>query len=131
MSEVREGIFYTEEHEWLRLEDDGTVVLGVTDHAQESMGELVFVEPFDPGTALAPGDPCGVVESVKAAQDVYSPLAGEIEAVNDELTDSPELVNSEPYDGGWIVRIRPENPSDVEALMGADDYAQFVAESES
>jgi glycine cleavage system H protein len=130
MSEVRDGLYYTQEHEWLRLEDDGTVLLGVTDHAQESMGELVFVEPADAGSVVAVGDPCGVVESVKAAQDVYSPIAGEVAEINDALADAPELVNSEPYDGGWIIRLKPENPADIEALMNADDYGQFVAESE-
>jgi len=130
MSEVPEQLLYTEEHEWLRLEDDGDVTVGITDHAQAALGELVFVEVPENGAEFGAGDACAVVESVKAASDVYSPLAGEITEVNEALADEPELVNTSPYENGWIFRIRPNDATVLDSMMNAEDYERFVAELE-
>jgi glycine cleavage system H protein len=131
MSEIPENLKYSREHEWLRLEDDGTVVIGITDHAQESLGELVYVEVPEAGKEFAQGDACVVVESVKAASDVYAPIAGELAGVNERLADEPETVNSEPYGEGWLVRLTPSNPAELEELLDAESYGQFLAESEA
>ena len=102
MSNVPAELKYSKEHEWLRKEADGTYTVGITEHAQELLGDMVFVDLPDVGTTVSAGDDCAVAESVKAASDIYAPVSGEIVAVNDALSDSPELVNSEPYEGGWI-----------------------------
>ncbi len=129
MSEVPGNLRYSEEHEWIRLEDDGSVLIGITDHAQEVLGELVYVEPPEEGLELAKGDACAVVESVKAASDVYAPISGQLAEANGALADEPELVNNSPYDEGWLVRINPSNPAELDELMDADAYNQFLAES--
>jgi glycine cleavage system H protein len=130
MSEVPEQLLFTDDHEWLRLEDDGEVTVGITDHAQTALGELVFVELPENGTDFAAGDACGVVESVKAASDVYCPLAGEITQVNEALEDEPERINSSPYDDGWIFRIRPADATVLESFMHTEAYQRFLAELE-
>ena len=130
MSEVPENLRYTSDHEWLRLEDDGTVTLGITDHAQQALGELVFVELPEADRDLTQGDACAVVESVKAASDVYSPVAGQVTGANAALADTPELVNSSPYADGWLVKLRPTDPQTLDELMDADAYNRFLAESE-
>ena len=129
MSEIPGDLHYTETHEWLRQLDDGTLELGITEHAQHSLGDLVFVELPEAGAELSSGEGCVVVESTKAASDVYSPVDGEVAAVNDALTDHPEHVNEDPYGDGWLIRIRtdaglPDNVMDAEA------YAAYI-ESES
>jgi len=129
MSEVPGNLKYSEEHEWVRLEDDGSVVIGITDHAQEALGELVYVEQPDDGADLAKGDACIVIESVKAASDVYAPISGKLVATNEALADEPELVNQSPYEDGWLVRIDPTDPTELDELMDADAYGQFIAES--
>ena len=129
MSEVPENLKYSQEHEWVRLEDDGSVVVGITDHAQEALGELVYVEQPEDGGIVARGDACVVVESVKAASDVYAPVGGELAGSNVALSDEPELVNQSPYEDGWLVRINPTDPAELEDLMDADAYTQFLAES--
>ena len=129
MSEVPGNLRYSEEHEWIRLEDDGSVVLGITDHAQEALGELVYVESSEEGLELEKGDACSVVESVKAASDVYAPISGQLAGANAALADEPELVNQSPYEEGWLVRINPSNPAELDELMDADAYRQFLAES--
>jgi len=129
MSEVPGNLRYSEEHEWIRLEDDGSVVIGITDHAQEALGELVYVEQPESGATLAKGDACIVVESVKAASDVYAPISGKLVETNDALVDEPELVNQSPYESGWLVRIEPSVPTELDELMDADAYGQFLAES--
>ena len=129
MSEVPGNLKYSEEHEWVRLEDDGSVVIGITDHAQEALGELVYVEQPDDGVDLAKGDACIVIESVKAASDVYAPISGKLVATNEALADEPELVNQSPYEDGWLVRIDPTDPAELDELMDADAYGQFIAES--
>ncbi len=130
MSEVPDQLLYTEDHEWLRLEDDGNVTVGITDHAQAALGELVFVEVPENGSDFGAGDACAVVESVKAASDVYSPLGGEITAVNEALAEEPELVNSSPYDDGWIFRLRPADATELDTCMDAEAYERFLAELE-
>ena len=118
---------YVSSHEWLRAEADGSVTVGVTHHAQELLGDIVFVELPEVGASLATEDQAGVVESVKAASDVYSPIAGEVVAVNEGLPDAPETVNSDPYGEGWFFRIKPSNPADLDGLMNAEQYAAEIA----
>jgi glycine cleavage system H protein len=130
MSEVADNFLYTKDHEWLRLDDDGSVTVGISDHAQEALGELVFVEVPEVGDTFAVGDACAVVESVKAASDIYCPLAGEVAATNPALADAPELVNSSPYEDGWVFRLIPENATVLDAFMDADAYGRFIAELE-
>jgi glycine cleavage system H protein len=119
---------YTAEHEWLRREEDGSVTIGITDHAQGALGDLVYVELPELGQDLENGGEMAVVESVKAASDVYAPLAGTITAVNEVLADDPEKINSDPYGDGWIVRLQPSDGIDEDALMSPDAYQQFVDE---
>lgn len=128
MSELPGDLLFTQEHEWLRREDDGTVTLGITDHAQSALGDLVYVELPEIGHDVDDGGEMAVVESVKAASDVYAPISGTIAAVNDALADDPELINSDPYGDGWIVRIRPAASIDESALMSPDAYQQFIDE---
>lgn len=130
MSEVPESCLYTKDHEWLRLENDGSVTIGITDHAQEALGDLVFVEVPEAGTGYRVGDACAVVESVKAASDIYCPVAGEVTEANAALTDEPDLVNSSPYENGWVFRLRPENATALDELMDAEAYGRFLAELE-
>jgi len=128
MSELPGDLLYTSDHEWLRKEDDGSVTIGITDHAQGALGDLVYVELPEVGQEVTAGGEMAVVESVKAASDVYSPLAGEVIAVNDELADDPQKINSDPYGDGWIARIRPDG--DPEETMTPDEYQEFLDELE-
>ncbi|MBN9425808.1 MAG: glycine cleavage system protein GcvH [Burkholderiales bacterium] len=114
---------YTASHEWLRREADGSAVVGITFHAQDALGELVYVELPEVGRQLKQGEACVVVESTKAASDVYAPVDGEVIAINEALTDAPQTVNEAPYEAGWLFRIRPSAPAQIDALLGADDYA--------
>ena len=118
---------YVSSHEWLRAEADGSVTVGVTHHAQELLGDIVFDELPEVGASLAAEDQAGVVESLKAASDVYAPIAGEVVAVNEGLPDAPETVNSDPYGEGWFFRIKPANPADLDGLMSAEQYAAEIA----
>ena len=122
MSELR----FTVEHEWLRQDADGLVTVGITAYAQEALGDVVFVELPEVGAELAAGQEAGVVESVKAASDIYAPISGTVLAVNDVLTDSPELVNSDPY-ASWFFKLQPSNGADIEALLDAAGYAAACA----
>ena len=124
MSDVPKQLQYTKEHEWIRRENDGTVVVGITDHAQHQLGELVYVELPEAGRALKPGDAMAVVESTKAASDVYAPLAGTVTAVNPALTSQPELVNTDPYGVAWLVRYKP---AEAFPLLGRLDASAYVA----
>ena len=117
---------YTESHEWLRLEGDGSYTIGITAHAQDELGELVYVELPDVGRKLAREEACCVVESTKAASDVYAPIAGEVVAVNETLSDAPQTVNEKPFTDGWLFRIRPADANDVKHLISADDYARAI-----
>ncbi len=128
MNELPGDLLYTAEHEWLRREEDGSVTIGITDHAQSALGDLVYVELPELGQDLDEGGEMAVVESVKAASDVYAPLAGSITAVNEDLADDPEKINSDPYGDGWIVRLQPSAGIDEGAMMSPDAYQQFIDE---
>lgn len=130
MSYAPEDLRYAPTHEWARLEDDGTVIVGITDHAQAALGDLVFIETPEIGRRVEAMEACAVVESVKAASDIYAPLAGEIIDANGELNSNPELVNEDPYGEGWIMRIRPDDPADVEDLLEAEEYLSLASEEE-
>ena len=126
MSNIPSELKYTKSHEWLRRMDDGTVRIGISDNAQSQLGDLVYVELPEVGQTVSAEDACAVVESVKAASDVYAPITGEIVAVNEELDASPELVNQSPYDDGWLFAIAPDAESEIDTLMDADDYAESI-----
>ncbi|WP_151671255.1 glycine cleavage system protein GcvH [Nitrincola schmidtii] len=130
MSNIPNELRYVASHEWIRDEGDGTVTIGITDHAQDLLGDVVFVELPEVGDKVSAGDDIGVVESVKAASDVYAPLTGEVVAVNEDLEDAPELVNSDPYGDGWFIRLRLTDADELEDLLDADGYAEHC-ESES
>ena len=120
---------YTKSHEWVRVEADGTVAVGITHHAQDLLGDMVFVENPAVGRRLAAGEECAVVESVKAASDVYAPVAGEVVASNEEVESSPEKINQDAY-GAWMFRLRPANAGDVNTLLDAAGYEAHVASEE-
>ena len=130
MSNVPSELRYLRSHEWVRLEEDGTVTIGITDHAQEALGDVVFVELPEPGATLGAGDEIGAVESVKAASELYAPLTGEIIAVNEALEDAPETVNSDPYEDGWFFKVKLKDKGELDDLLDAAAYAEFV-ESEA
>lgn len=123
-----ENLKYTNSHEWARQEGDGTVTVGITFHAQEMLGDVVFVQPPEVGRKLKQGEECGVIESVKAAADIYAPLGGEVVAANTELADAPEKVNQDPY-GAWMFRIKPDDPAKLATLLDAAAYRK-IAEAE-
>ena len=128
MTEIPHELKTTPDPEWVREQDDGMLVIGITAHAQASLGDLVFVELPEVEDIVVPGDACAVVESVKAASDVYCPLAGTITEANAALADAPELVNSDPYGDGWLFRLRPDSPTEIEELLGNEDYARLLTE---
>ncbi|MGQ4879922.1 glycine cleavage system protein GcvH [Billgrantia sp. LNSP4103-1] len=130
MSSIPANLRYNDSHEWVLDNGDGTVTIGITDHAQEALGDVVFVELPEVGRTLEKGEEFGVIESVKAASDLYAPLAGEIVEVNETLEEAPETVNEAPYEGGWIMKVRVENAAAVEALLDADAY-QAVVDSDA
>ncbi|MEM9313457.1 MAG: glycine cleavage system protein GcvH [Pseudomonadota bacterium] len=117
MSQVPAELRYARSHEWARVEDDGTVTVGISDHAQEALGDVVFVELPEEGAELAAGDEAGVVDSVKAASDIYAPIGGTVLAINSVLEDVPETVNGDPYQDGWFFRLQPSDVGDVESLL--------------
>lgn len=123
MSDLPSELHYTATHEWIRVEEDHSVTIGITDHAQDLLGDIVFIELPEEGSTVAAKDELSVIESVKAASDIYAPVSGEIIAVNEGLADAPETVNSSPYEEGWICRILPSNPAELEELLDADTYA--------
>jgi len=127
MSKIPADLRFAESHEWARLEADGTVTVGISDHAQEALGDVVFVELTEVGKEFAAEDQAGVVESVKAASDIYSPIAGEVIEVNEELSANPELLNSEPYDA-WIFKLKPKNAADLQNLLDAAAYKAAIGE---
>lgn len=126
--EFPEEFKYTEEHEWVLLEGE-IVTIGITDFAQDQLGDVVFVELPAVGTMVEAGKPFGVVESVKAVSDVYAPISGEVVEINEELPDTPELINTSPYEDAWMIKIRPTAASDIDDLMDADAYREFVEEA--
>ena len=127
MSDIPADLRFAESHEWARLEADGTVTVGISDHAQEALGDVVFVELAEVGAQFDAAGQAGVVESVKAASDIYAPVAGDVIAVNEELSGSPELLNSDPY-GAWIFKLKPSNPADLEKLLDAAGYKAAIGE---
>jgi glycine cleavage system H protein len=127
MSEIPEQLRYTSDHEWLRTEGDSSVVVGITSHAQRQLGELVYVELPEVGHAVSAGDGCAVVESVKAASDVYAPVTGQITAVNSALNDEPGKVNTSPYGDGWLFRMKLADPAELTALLDAAGYEKLLA----
>lgn len=130
MSDVPSELKYASSHEWARLEEDGTITVGISDHAQEALGDVVFVELPELSHTLAAGDEAGVVESVKAASDIYAPVGGEVIAVNERLEDEPEVVNSDPYNDGWFFRVRPTDAGELDKLLAAEDYEKVCAEDD-
>jgi glycine cleavage system H protein len=129
MSEIPEDLKYIQSHEWVRIED-GIATIGITDHAQEALGDIVFVELPEKGEPLNVEDGCGVVESVKAASDLFSPIAGDVIDNNAALIDEPELINSSPYSEGWLFKVRLAEDSGLENLLTAEKYAEMLAEKE-
>lgn len=122
MSELRSELKYLSSHEWARVEEDGTVTVGITDHAQDSLGDVVYVETPEVGSSVSAGEEAGVVESVKAASDIFSPISGEVIAINEALEDAPETVNESPYDDGWFFKVKPSDLSELDAALDADGY---------
>ena len=130
MSNVPAELLYTKSHEWVRREEDGSVTIGITEHAQELLGDLVFVETPEVGRHFDAGDDCAVVESVKAASDVYAPISGDVAESNELLANTPETINAEPYGDGWIFRMTPSDPAELDDLMDADSYSEQIAAEE-
>lgn len=126
MSDVPGNLKYTKSHEWLRSRPDGSVEVGITDHAQHALGDLVFVEVPEAGRQVNAGDACAVVESVKAASDVYAPLSGAIIEGNPALAETPELINDDPYGAGWLMRLKPANAAELGALLDAAAYTKLL-----
>ncbi|MER2296699.1 glycine cleavage system protein GcvH [Pseudomonas promysalinigenes] len=127
MSNIPADLRFAESHEWARLEADGSVTVGISDHAQQALGDVVFVELAEVGKTFSAGDAAGVVESVKAASDIYAPVSGEVIAVNEELADSPELLNEKPYES-WIFKLKPSNPAELDKLLDAAGYKAAIGE---
>ncbi|MDX1697709.1 MAG: glycine cleavage system protein GcvH [Thiohalobacterales bacterium] len=126
MSNIPVDLKYTKTHEWVRLNDDGSVTVGITDSAQDQLGDMVFVEVPEAGQAVSAADACAVVESVKAASDVYAPVGGEVIEANDGLADTPETVNQDAYGEGWLFRMQPADAADLDQLMDNEAYAGFL-----
>jgi len=126
MSEVPAEFKYAKSHEWIELQADGTALVGITDYAQSLLGDLVFVEVPEVGTSISQGDPCAVVESVKAASDVYAPISGKVIEANEDLADAPETINHHPHTDGWMFKITVNDESELEELMDADEYREFI-----
>ena len=124
MSEIRSELKYLPSHEWARIEDDGTVTVGISDHAQAALGDVVFVELPEVNSAISAGDEISIVESVKTASDIHAPVSGEVLAVNEALKDTPELINSSPYDKGWILKIQMTDTGELEELLSASEYTE-------
>jgi glycine cleavage system H protein len=127
MSNTPKELKYTKSHEWVRVESDGTLTVGITDHAQAQLGDMVYVEVPKTGLRVEAGKECAVVESVKAASDVYAPVAGEVIGANAVLGDAPETVNKDPYGAGWMFKLNPASPADVGSLLDAKAYEALVA----
>ncbi|MDF7662565.1 glycine cleavage system protein GcvH [Erwiniaceae bacterium L1_54_6] len=128
MSNVPKELKYKDSHEWVRKEADGTFTVGITEHAQELLGDMVFVDLPEVGRVVAAGEDCAVAESVKAASDIYAPLSGEILEINEELEGSPELINSDPYSDGWLFKIKASDESELDSMLDADAYKASIDE---
>lgn len=130
MSQNPSELYYAKTHEWARREEDGTVTVGITEHAQDALGDVVYVETPEVGDSIAAGDQAGVVESVKAASDIYAPVTGEVIATNEALEDAPETVNSDAFNDGWFFKLQPDDMGELDALMSAEEYEQFCDEED-
>ena len=130
MSDIPAELKYAATHEWARLEEDGTVTVGISHHAQSALGDVVYIEAPEIGLTVSAQEEAGVVESVKAASDIYAPVGGTICAVNHDLTDKPEIVNQDPYGDGWFFKLTPTDPADLDDLLDAEAYAEVCAEEE-
>ncbi len=128
MSNIPVELKYTTTHEWVRHNDDGTVTIGITDNAQDQLGDMVYIEVPEVGQMVSAQETCAVVESVKAASDVYAPISGQVVEVNEDLADSPETVNQDAYGAGWLFRIKPSDARSLDTLMDGDAYAGFLEE---
>ena len=128
MSNIPSELKYAPSHEWVRNEGDGTYTVGISEHAQELLGDMVFVELQEVGDVVDAGEDCAVAESVKAASDIYAPISGEVVAINEELEDSPETVNNDAYGDGWLFRIKASDESEVDNLLDAEGYAHTIDE---
>lgn len=128
MSDIPSDLRYTESHEWVREEEDGVARVGISDHAQSQLGDLVYVELPEVGDEFDKGDTCAVVESVKAASDIYSPVSGEVVAVNEGLADAPERVNNDPYEDGWLFSVRMNDSEELDSMMDAETYGEHIGE---
>lgn len=126
MSNIPVELRYAESHEWAELLDDGLIRVGISDHAQEQLGDLVFIELPEEGAEVSRGEACAVVESVKAASDIYAPISGEVVKVNESLADAPETVNGDPYGDGWLFTVKPSDEDEIAELMDADAYREHV-----
>ena len=126
MSNVPDDLRYTHSHEWVMVEEDGSIRIGITDHAQSLLGDLVFVELPSPGDQVDQGDSCAVVESVKAASDIYAPISGEVIAVNEDLDNDPGIINNDPYGDGWLFTLNPGDESELDGLLDAEAYAESL-----
>ena len=126
MSNIPNELRYAESHEWAELLDDGSIRIGISDHAQEQLGDLVFIELPEQGATVTVGEACAVVESVKAASDVYAPVSGEVLSVNDSLDDAPETVNTDAYMDGWLFTLKPDDPAQMDDLMDAEAYGEHI-----
>ncbi len=127
MTEIPDGLYFTKSHEWAKVDGDEAVI-GVSDFAQNELGDITYLELPEPGSSITQGEPLGVIESVKAASDIYSPLSGEVLEANPDVVDSPELVNSSPYDKAWLVKVKLSDPSEVGNLMDSKVYTSFAEE---
>ena len=126
MSDIPSDLLYTESHEWVCVEDDGTARIGISDHAQAALGDLVFVELPEVGSSFGRGDACAVVESVKAASDIYAPVSGEVTSINEDLEDDPGMINNDPYGDGWLFTVSLDDPSETDELMNAEAYEESL-----
>ena len=124
MANIPSDLKYAKSHEWVRRESDGTLVIGITDYAQNSLGDITYVQTPKVGSKLKAGDVFGVVESVKAASDLYAPVAGEVISINDALDQKPETVNQDPYEEGWMLKLRPDQPTSIDGLLDAEAYGR-------
>ena len=125
MSKFPDDLKYTSSHEWVKIEEDGTVTVGISDHAQDALGDIVFVDLPESDTQVSAKDEVAVVESVKAASDIYAPVSGEVVAINEKLVDAPETVNTDPYDEGWFFKIRPNDENELQELLDAEAYKEI------
>lgn len=130
MSQLPEDYKFTKSHEWAKMDEDGSILVGITDYAQDALGELVFVEVPEEGASVLAGDAIAVVESVKSASDIYSPISGEVIAINEDLEATPELINEDAFERGWIFRIQPTDAGEIEELLDAEEYQTQLDEDE-